>query len=68
MTPSRRIFCSCPEDFLLVVEVVEPQVERGDPLDHAGLDAPPLLGREDARVGVAVQYLAVEAAGVVAIQ
>ena len=34
---------------LVMVDVVEQQVDRGDALHDAALDVPPLLGREDAR-------------------
>jgi hypothetical protein len=31
------------DDFLRVIEIVEQQVERGDPLNNARFDAPPIL-------------------------
>ena len=40
------------QQVLLVVDVVEQQVERGDPLDDAALEVAPLLGRQDSRQDV----------------
>ena len=37
------------EDLLLVVEVVQEEVQRRDPLDEAGLKARPFAGRDDSR-------------------
>jgi hypothetical protein len=37
------------EDLLLVVEVVQEQVEGGDPLDQARLEPGPFVGRDDPR-------------------
>jgi len=37
------------QDLLLVIDVVEQEIERGDPLDNAALDLPPFLGRQHPR-------------------
>ncbi len=44
-----RVDHAVAEDELLVVDVLEEQVERGEPLHQALLDVLPLVGRDDAR-------------------